>query len=408
MYKKINAKKAFLIYSGASSLFFTLVFTVSSVYYIQNINMSPLQLVLVGTALETSCFLFEIPTGIVADAYSRRLSLIIGLLLIGAGFLLEGIISTYLAVMAAQVLWGVGSTFLSGADNAWAADEMGEEKLEGVLLASAKVSQLCSLIGIILSTLLANISVRLPIAAGGALFFLLAVFLSLFMPEEHFKPADNENKNSWHKMFHTFIKGIEAVKKRKMLKLMLIISLFYGLYSEGFDRLWTAHFIKDTVIPDIPGLQQVTWFGIINGCAMVFTMIAVGYAEKKAKAGERKKGASVLLIINAVYAASILLFGLSNNFALALFIYWSCYVLRRVIEPLYNAWANSYIESEVRATVLSTIGQMDAMGQVLGGPVLGIIAEKISISWGIIAAGIILIPVIFLYYTAGRVIKKYN
>ena len=39
---------------------------------------APLQLVLVGTTLELACFLFEIPTGIVADLYSRRLSVVIG------------------------------------------------------------------------------------------------------------------------------------------------------------------------------------------------------------------------------------------------------------------------------------------------------------------------------------------
>ena len=49
---------------------------VMAVYLVQELHLSPLQLVLMGTAMEAAVFLFEIPTGVVADTYSRRLSLI--------------------------------------------------------------------------------------------------------------------------------------------------------------------------------------------------------------------------------------------------------------------------------------------------------------------------------------------
>ena len=78
------------------------------VYYVKDVGLSPLQMVLVGTTLEVACFLFEVPTGIVADLYSRRLSIIIGFTLIGAGFLLQGLVPAFIAILAAQVLWGIG------------------------------------------------------------------------------------------------------------------------------------------------------------------------------------------------------------------------------------------------------------------------------------------------------------
>jgi DHA3 family tetracycline resistance protein-like MFS transporter len=57
-------------------------------------------LVLVGTVLEPSVFIFEIPTGIVADVYSRRLSIIIGQVLIGLGFMVEGLFPVFLPLGA--------------------------------------------------------------------------------------------------------------------------------------------------------------------------------------------------------------------------------------------------------------------------------------------------------------------
>ena len=117
----------YYLLGGGTSFFLVLAFTLNQVYYVTVVGLSPLQLVLVGTVLEATCFLFEIPTGVVADLYSRRLSVVIGVSLLGAGMLLQGLVPTFAAVLVAQVVWGTGSTFLSGADQAWLADEIGED-----------------------------------------------------------------------------------------------------------------------------------------------------------------------------------------------------------------------------------------------------------------------------------------
>ena len=48
--------------------------------------------------------------------------MIIGFFLIGAGFIFEGSVPVFAAVLAAQVIWGAGYTFISGALEAWIAD----------------------------------------------------------------------------------------------------------------------------------------------------------------------------------------------------------------------------------------------------------------------------------------------
>ena len=63
---------------GGSALGDTLVWTLAPVYFVRAVGMSPLQLVLVGTFMELTIFACEIPTGIVADVVSRRLSVVIG------------------------------------------------------------------------------------------------------------------------------------------------------------------------------------------------------------------------------------------------------------------------------------------------------------------------------------------
>ena len=108
MRRKVNAYRLYLFMMAAQAGALTLVFTVNLVYQVQVVGLNPLQLVLVGTTLELTAFLFEIPTGVVADLRSRRLSVIIGFALLGAGFLLEGALPLFESLLVAQVIMGLG------------------------------------------------------------------------------------------------------------------------------------------------------------------------------------------------------------------------------------------------------------------------------------------------------------
>ena len=64
-------------------------------------------------------------------------------------------------------------------------------------------------------------------------------------------------------------------------------------------------------------------------------------------------------------------------------------------QPLFSAWQARVIPSEVRATVLSAMGQGDAIGQVLGGPVVGAIGN-VSLRAALAAASVLHAPVLAL------------
>jgi DHA3 family tetracycline resistance protein-like MFS transporter len=403
MNKKFSQSTIYIIYSGATAFFFSLVFTVSQIYRIDILHLNPFQLVLVGTVLETSCFIFEVPTGIIADMKSRKLSVIIGLILIGTAFIIEGSIPLFLFVIISQLLWGIGYTFTSGADEAWIADELGGKNLDALYLKGAQVGQLFSFAGIVISTLIGTKAVNLPMIVGGLMFMLLAVFLIFFMKEINFAPAPAEDRNSWSQMGHTFMEGIRFIRGKKVLMFMLFIELIYGLYSEGFDRLWTAHFLTDTGFPNAANMKPVVWIGLINGTAMLVSILGVEYIKRRmGKSGELQR-VWILTLINVFMVGAMILFGLSGNFTIALSMYLTFYILRTINGPIFNAWRNKNIKSEVRATVISTYGQMDALGQIVGGPIIGFIALKTSIPAAIVVSAIILSPVIILLiYQAGH------
>jgi MFS transporter, DHA3 family, tetracycline resistance protein len=392
---KLSAYRVYLIYAGLTAFLFEMVFTVNEIYRIEVAGFNAFELVLVGTALELSSFLFEIPTGILADTKSRKLSVIIGLFLIGLGFLIEGLVPVFLVILLCQVLWGIGYTFTSGADEAWIADEMGGKDLARLFLRGAQVKQLGALLAIIVSVLIGTVMINLPMIIGGVMFLVLAVFLILFMPETAFHPAPSEERDSFRQMIHTFKSGLQSIRKKQFLIVMTGIVFFYGLFSEGLDRLWIAH-ILEIGLPDV-NIKPVVWVGIINGIAMVTSIIAVEYIKRKLEKTGKLQKVWLLITINSAMVLSIIAFGLAGNFTMAFSAYLIFYILRITNGPIYRAWLNENIESKVRATVLSTYGQIDALGQIMSGPIIGFIALKFGLGLSIVTSGLILAPVVMLY-----------
>src|SRR5512139_3050108 len=161
--KKLNARFVYLFIEFSASAFFSLMFVTTSLYEATVAGLTPVQLILVGTALEVSVFLFEVPTGIVADVYSRRLSIIIGVMITGVAFIAEGSLPTFAAIALCEALWGFGYTFTSGATSAWMVDEVGEARSGGLFLRAAQIENAAGIAGIILAIALGGLDIRLPI-----------------------------------------------------------------------------------------------------------------------------------------------------------------------------------------------------------------------------------------------------
>ncbi len=393
--------RVYLLITGMSSLLFGMVFTLNLVYQAEVVGLNPLQLVLVGTLLEIVGFTFEIPTGVVADLVSRRLSVLIGYALIGVGFMIEGAIPAFAAVLASQVIWGIGSTFTSGALEAWIADEVGEEQLGETLMRGAQVGRFGAIAGIIISGVLGSIALALPIVIGGAGFIVLTALLVLVMKETGFTPTPRaESDNTWTNMRNTFTSGVRAARASRLLMTFLAISFVFGAHSEGFDRLWRAFMTESFTFPQIAGLSVPIWFSLLSITAMVLQTIGVEIVRRRVDTTQQPRIGRALVIIQACGVAGILVFALAGDFVVAVIALMIIEVVRGIAAPLESVWINRNIPSAVRATVLSTAAQLNALGQIGAGPGVGFIGVRFGLRAAIAATALILLPVVLLYRRA--------
>jgi DHA3 family tetracycline resistance protein-like MFS transporter len=392
---KLSARFVYLFIEFSASAFFSMMFVTTSLYEATVAGLTPVQLILVGTALEISAFVFEVPTGIVADVYSRRLSIIIGYVLMGLGFLVEGFFPAFLPILLAQVIWGLGYTFTSGATQAWITDEIGEDNANKLFMRGTQVGLFASLLGMGGAMLVGANNVALPIQVGAVGVVLIGVALMFVMPETGFHPTPREDRNTWQHMWHTFKQGASAVRSKPRLMNIVFIGLFFGLYSEGFDRLWVKHLLDNFELPILFGNNQVAFFAALRIAGTLLTILAVRLVEKRVDSTSSLAIGQAMLLVTGLISVAMLGFALSPLLALAIGLYLVIDALRDVRIPLQTAWVNQKLDPQVRATVHSMFGQVDAIGQVMGGPVVAAIASMGSAIASLVTSGLLLTPALF-------------
>lgn len=394
-----------LLRGGIASFAQTLVWTAMLIYQVQVVGMTPLQLVLAGTTMEVTIFLCEIPTGIVADVYSRRLSTIIGYVMIGMSYMLQGLIPTFGAIAAGNAIWGMGYTFTSGAYDAWLVDEIGAGNAGNAFLRGSQVDRAAALAGIAISALLGSMMLALPIVLGGALFALLALLLAFIMPETGFKPVPKGERSSWATLTGTFRDGLTIVRGQPVLLSLLLIFFFLGLFSEGWDRLWRAQFLRTFELEAVIALPAIVVFAALEIIGQLTGVSLIEIVRRRIDMQNRASVNRALFILTAIMVAGLVAFGLAPGLIVAFGAYFIFTQARELTDPFLRTWTNQHIpdDSPVRATILSMQSQAHAIGEVAGGPPVGLIGNA-SLRLAFLGSAIFLTPVLAIL----RRVRRYD
>jgi MFS transporter, DHA3 family, tetracycline resistance protein len=371
---------------------------VMAVYLVRELHFSPLQLVLMGTAMEAAIFLFEVPTGVVADTYSRRLSLVLGYLGTGAAWAAVGLVSAPWLVIALWGFWGFAYTFTSGAEQAWITDEIGVGRIGTVFLRGARFGQAGAVVGLLLQVAVGTLSLRAGVVLGGLFTIGCGVAAALVMPETGFAGGSHVRSSPLAAFRTTAVRGGRFALAQRVILLLIGVELFLGMSSEAFDRLKEAHFLRDVGLPAIGQLSPVVWFGSFWLVGMILNIAATGTLIRRVERGGRRLVAQYLFAFTAFELAAMLLFAVTGSTGLAIAGLLGVFFARNMASPLYDTWLTEQItDSSVRATVFSITGQSNAVGQAAGGPVLGVLGNVWGIRAALTAGALAIGPALGLY-----------
>jgi len=365
----------FLRWTWTRAMFHRGYWLVTSLYLVAEADLSPFQLVFLGTAQGLTALAFEVPTGVVADTVSRKWSIVIAHLVMGVGMVATGLVTSFPALVVTQILWGLGWTFSSGAEVAWLTDELDRpDRVASVLTASARWQQLgaaCGMLGF--GGLAWTTGLGTAIVAAGLAMLVLGLFVAARFPEDRFTPA---RERRWRASLAIFRRGLTLARRDREILLVFAATLLVNGAAEGFGRLYARQLVE-LGLPERPA--PIVWLTALGLVTLVVGALALRVVETciegvgvapRAYAAACFIGALGLVVLARAPDAVTGMIGV-------LLVEGIAWPVTRTVSVI---WVNRRVTSDVRATVQSFLAQAEYCGEISFGFALGIIAQLTSIA----------------------------
>lgn len=341
--------------------------------------------------------LFEVPTGVVADGWGRRVSFLLGTVTLAVStyfyYLLWQLSATFWWWALVSVLLGLGFTFFSGAVEAWLVDALRfsgyEGGLEAVLGRGVMVSGVAMLVGSVAGGVIAQVTnLGVPFLIRVAV--LLAMFIVAFrlMHDVGFTPE--RSAHPVRAVRTVLAASIENGLKNPPVRYVMLAAPFsagVGIYVFYALQPYLLELFGDPKAYSVAGLAAA----VVAGAEVLG-----GWLAPRIRRLVRKR--TTVLIISVGLAALILVvLGFTRMFwaALALLTLWA--VVDAAGVPVRQAYLNDMIASKQRATVLSFDSLIGSSGGVVVQPLLGRAADAYGYAASLAIGGLIqLVSVPFL------------
>jgi MFS family permease len=400
----LNAQRIIRTYLTITGLFngaLALIWGVNTLFLLQA-GLDIFHVMLVNAAFSFAEFVFEVPTGVVADTLGRRVSLLFCLItLLGstlAYVALPAMGLGFWSFVLVSVALGLGFTFWSGAAEAWLVDALKhagyDQPIEAVFAKSQLAFGVAMLIGTTAGGLLGQLDLRVPYVVRAVLLVPLILITWTQVQEPGWQRRKLTLATLPAEMKAVFIGGVKHGLRHSVVRPLILAAavantfMMYGFYS------WQRYFL------DLLGKELVWVNGVVAalvGLASIVGNLAMG---KISTIIRTRTG--VLIACVALRTVTIMLCGLAPSFSIAVTLYLISNFANGVAMPIRQGLINNHIPSSQRATILSVDSLFSELGSGIGQSGWGYLARRQGIGHSWVAAGAFLVLGIPLLALARR------
>lgn len=388
-----RVQRTYLTLTLLQTLAASLIWGVNTLFLL-DAGLSLTEAFVANAAYTAGMVLFEVPTGVVADAAGRRMSFILG------AFTLLIATLAYLGLwyIEAEIVWwvvvsaliGLGFTFFSGAVEAWLVDALAatgfEGSIEQVFGRGMTAAGAATLVGTIGGGFLAQISLGVPYLARSLLLVAVIIAAYLWMYDIGYTPA---RTGSIRKEVTTILQAsVEHGWRNPPVRKFMLAAPF----SAGV-AVWVFYAFQPYLLQLFGDETAVYLSGIAAAIFAVAQMIGGASVNWARRVFDRR---TTVVLVQIVFSGiGLVLVGASQLFEIPIG-FWVATGLLAVIAlswalsgPMQQALINEVIPSQQRATVLSFSSLMGSAGGVVAQPLLGRVADVYSLGLGYAVAGIL-------------------
>ncbi len=354
---------------------------------------------------EVMIYLFEIPSGVIADYYGKKNELKFCFIMYIISFILFFIGSNYLIMLLAMIFYGLGDAFRSGTHKAMIYEYLDQKnqfhlknKVYGYTRSYSKMgSALSSFVSIII---ILNLDQYRKIFIFSVVPYIIDFLLINSYPESLNEKIEKEL--SFKRIFSLMKKQIKSIFKNVRLNLIIINSSVYNSIYSG---------IKDYIQPVIVGfvllyigevaldaetLTKIT-LGVLYGLFSIGSVIASRYSYRL---NDFYSYETVMKSTFVIFAVSLFLVAGGVRYdlpVLVIIIYFFIYISKDLRKIHLVEFAGNNMAKEERATVMSYNNQLKSTLLIVISPILGFIADTFGIGSMFIAVGTFLLMIYYLF-----------
>ncbi len=305
-------------------------------------------------------FLFEVPTGAVADYLGRKVSIFLGAGINAVATIIYASFPNFYVFLLGELLFALGVALISGADQAILYDSLKKVKLEKQSKKIFGRWQSFHLAGIFVgpiigSVIAVNLGLQWPmlltsIPTGIAALIVLTI-----------KEPKTRKKIESRRYVDVLVKGFKFFVKHKELKILALDYIFVA--SISYFLIWTYQLVLQRI-----GIN-VAYFGIVHALLVLSQIIIINnYSKVERLVGSKS---SFLAISALILGIGFIVAGLTNYIPIVLIsiILAAGFGLGR--KPAFNSYMNKYIPSKERATIISSISMFSTFVLIVLNPIIG-------------------------------------
>ncbi|MEV4518557.1 hypothetical protein AB0K00_57580 [Dactylosporangium sp. NPDC049525] len=169
-----------------------------------------------------------------------------------------------------------------------------------------------------------------------------------------------------------------------------------ALGREGYDRLSQDHLLRAAP----PAGSAVVWLGALAVAGTLFAIPLTELLRRRTAGLPLERLGRLLVGLQAVQVAAIAGFALTGRFVAAAAAFLLIGVLRSAADPLWTTWLITRTAPASRATVLSAVGMVGALGEIAGGPPVGWVGQRFSVGRALLACALLTAPAVALLSAA--------
>ncbi len=339
----------------------------------------------------------EVPTGMVADRFGRKVSLLASSAFTGVAILVFGLAANYPIVLLSYIVWGIGLTFQSGADSALVFErlkalgrERDYQRVAGLGWGLFSLGATCGLL--IGAPIAAATDLSTPILLSAGITF-TTLFVAASMKEPDL-PHDEERLT-----YRTLVtESVRTAWRSRPIRAVLVLAALL-LATPNVAVVFSQPFLDQHGV-------SLAMFGVWQAPTRLAGMVASVLAYRVSGAfGFRKTFVGAFLTLGGAYA---LLGGWDSVYAfvgigIAL-------IIMSTLLPVLADYINQRIPNNQRATILSFRQLLTSITIVAIQPAQGFIADRWSLQamfWATAAFVFVATPLALWYWLrADRVAEK--